>query len=162
MRNFLWPSSLDKKRSNMVRWDQVCMPKNGGLSLRRVKEFHDASLLKLGWSATTSDTLWASCFRGRYFRHSPIWFSGNTKAWSYIWKRIRSLAHFLQQGSRWTLGNGHSIPLWLDNWIDHDPTAQRFPHFHFSASDRVELSVKLLEFLESPHATTDVLLARKR
>ena len=48
-----------------MRWEQVCMPKNeGGLGLHRVKEFNDASLLKLGWSVATSDSLWASWFRG--------------------------------------------------------------------------------------------------
>lgn len=33
--------------------------------------------------------------------------------------------------------NGHSIQLWLDNWIDHEPIAQRFPLLLFPESDRV-------------------------
>ena len=137
-KNFLWSSGPDKKRCNLVNWEKVCLPKaEGGIGLCRVKEFNDACLLKLGWSAVTTDSLWASWFRGRYFRHSPIWFSGNTKAGSCIWKKIRSLATLLQQGSHWVLGNGHSIQLWLDNWIDHDPIAKRFPLLHFFEMDLV-------------------------
>ena len=36
------------------------------------------------------------------------------------------------------MGNGHSIQLCLDNWIDHDSIAKRFPLLHFSETDRVE------------------------
>ena len=112
MRNFLWSSSSDKKRSNLVKWGLPCVRKNeGGLGLCRVKEFNDACLLKLGWTAATSDSLWATWFRGRYFRNSPICFSGNPKAGSCIWKRARSLANLFQRGSQWVLGNGHSILL---------------------------------------------------
>ena len=58
IRNFLWSSSSDKKSSNIVKWDQACLPKvEGGLGLRRVKEFNEACLLKMGWSAATFDSL---------------------------------------------------------------------------------------------------------
>lgn len=72
-----------------------------------------------------------------YFRLNPIWFSGNTKAGSCIWKRIRSLANLLQLGSHWELGNGKFILLWHDNWIDKVPIAQRFPLLQFSGNNRV-------------------------
>ncbi|RWR86590.1 pentatricopeptide repeat-containing protein isoform X1 [Cinnamomum micranthum f. kanehirae] len=54
-----------------------------------------------------------------------------------IWKKIKSLAYLLQLGSHWVLGNGNSILLWHDKWIDHDPIAQRFPHLLFSGKDQV-------------------------
>ena len=58
MRNFLWFASSEKQRSNLVNWDLVCLPKTeGGLGLRRVKEFNEACLFKLGWSAASSDSL---------------------------------------------------------------------------------------------------------
>ena len=58
MRNFLWSSSSEKKRSNLVNWEKVCVPKaEGGLGLRRGKEFNNACLLKLGWVAATSESL---------------------------------------------------------------------------------------------------------
>lgn len=96
MRNFLWSSSAEYKRKNLVKWDQVCVPKaEGGLGLRRIKEFNEACLMKLAWSAATSPSIWASWFRGRYFRNSPIWSSGNPKGGSCIWKKIRSFGPVL-------------------------------------------------------------------
>ena len=50
----------------------------------------------------------------------------------YIWKRIRPLSILLQKGSRWKVGNGTSISLWFDNWLDNDPIASKFPHHPFS------------------------------
>ena len=48
MRNFLWSSSSDKKRSNMVNWKVVCLPKSeGGLGLRKVKEFNEAFFVEI-------------------------------------------------------------------------------------------------------------------
>lgn len=49
IRNFLWSAFPDKSKSNFVKWEIVCLPKNeGGLGLRRVKEFHEACKVKLG------------------------------------------------------------------------------------------------------------------
>ena len=122
----------------MVNWEVVCLPKSeGGLGLRKVKVFNEACMMKLGWSAITLTSLRANWFRVRHFRNSPIWFSSNLRAGSCIWKKIRSLAPILQRGSSWTLGNRHSILLWYDNWIDHDPIALRFPLVQFSERDRV-------------------------
>lgn len=49
MRNILWSANLDARRCNLVRWETVCLPRyEGGLGLRRVKEFNDACMLRLG------------------------------------------------------------------------------------------------------------------
>lgn len=94
-------------------------------------------MMKLGWSAVSIDSLWAWWFRTRYFRCSSIWHLGNPRGGSCIWKRIRSMAFYLQRGRSWKLRNGLSIKVWFDNWIDHDPIASRFPHLDFSKWDLV-------------------------
>ena len=125
MRNFLWSASPKKMSSNLVNWETLCLPKSeGGLGLCRVK-------------AVSIDSLWARWFHARYFRRSSIQHSGNPKGGSCIWKRIRSLAFYLQRGNSWKLGNGISIKVWFDNWIDHDPIASRFSHLEFSEWDLV-------------------------
>lgn len=63
MRNFLWSASLEKQRSNLVNWELVCLPKTqGGLGLRRVKEFNEACLLQLGWSKHHQTPSGLACF----------------------------------------------------------------------------------------------------
>lgn len=58
MRNFMWSPNLEKKKSNLVRWKTVHLPKEEvGLGLRRVKEFNEVCLLKLAWSVISTDSL---------------------------------------------------------------------------------------------------------
>ncbi|XXG56478.1 hypothetical protein AAC387_Pa03g3873 [Persea americana] len=33
---------------------------------------------------------------------------------------------------KWKVGNGSSVSLWFDRWLDDDPIALKFPHFQFS------------------------------
>ena len=116
MRNFLWSGSSETTRSNLVKWETVCLLKQeGGLGLRRTKEFNEACLVKLGWSAATLDSLWAIWFHARYFKESSIWFSGNPIGGSCIWRRLHSLSSLLQQGSKWKVG----IELFISPWFDH-------------------------------------------
>ena len=84
MGNLLWSANPERTRSNLVKWEIVCLPKSeGGLGLRRVKEFNEACMLKLGWYTVTADYLWAKWFRARYIRCSSIWI-GNPMGGSCI------------------------------------------------------------------------------
>ena len=61
MRNFLWSTSPDRTKRNFVNWETVCLPKKeGGLGLQKMKDFNQACLLKLGWAATSTDSMWAA------------------------------------------------------------------------------------------------------
>lgn len=116
MQNFLWLASPKKVNSNLVNWETLFLPKSeGGLGMCRVKDFTEACMMKLGWSAVSIDSLWARWFRSRYFRRSSIWHSSNPRGGSCIWKRIKSLAFYLQHGNSWKLANGLSIKVWVDN-----------------------------------------------
>lgn len=127
---FLWLAEKNRTRTNCVRWSLVCLPKEKrGLGIRSVKEVNDACVLKLGWAASTS-SLWATWFRQRCFRNSSIWSRKTTSTGSCIWKRIRALSLFLQNESKWTVGNGTLISFWYDRWLDHDPIS----HFLFLIS----------------------------
>ena len=54
MRNFLWLASPDRTKSNYVKREKICLSKKeGGLGLRRMKEFNEACLLKLGWAVAS-------------------------------------------------------------------------------------------------------------
>lgn len=102
-----------------------------------------ACMLKLSWAAASSNTLWATWFKSRYFKPSSIWHLQNTRSGSCIWKQIRLLPPFLQGACKWIVGNGNSISLWFDRWIDHDPIPHRFPDFSFSPLDTVSTIISV-------------------
>eukprot|EP00268_Persea_americana_P013261 TRINITY_DN15785_c1_g1_i1.p1 TRINITY_DN15785_c1_g1~~TRINITY_DN15785_c1_g1_i1.p1 ORF type:complete len:219 (-),score=29.71 TRINITY_DN15785_c1_g1_i1:517-1173(-) len=96
------------------------------------KEFNEACMMKLGWAAVPSNSLWARWFRARYFRSGPQ--SGIqvplkedpvSGRGSGPWLIISSVVAFgeLEMASPsefgWTIG------------LDHYPMAPRFPHLHF-------------------------------
>lgn len=61
MRNFLWSANPDKLKAHLVRWDIVYLPKaEGGLDLRRAKEFNEACLRFMAWSAINASSLWGN------------------------------------------------------------------------------------------------------
>lgn len=127
MRNFPWSANPERLRSNLIRWETVCLPKlEGGLGLRRVREFNEACLLNLARSAISTNSLWAIWLRARYFRGPSIWHSRNPRGGSCIQKSLKSLSSFLQRDNSWVVDNGQSISLWFDNWIDYDLIAPRF------------------------------------
>lgn len=133
MRKFLWFANPERLKSNLVKWEAVCLPRSeAGLGLRRVKEFNEAYLLKLAWLVSTSNSLWPIWFRERYLKGLAIWHPKFQRGGSYICKSIRSFSSLIQRKSRWVIGNGHSISLWFDRWIDQVLIAARFPSLQFS------------------------------
>lgn len=53
-RNFLWGEKEDKRKIHLVNWNEVCQARdNGGLGLRKAKDFNDAFLAKLAWHMET-------------------------------------------------------------------------------------------------------------
>ena len=126
------------KSNNLVRWETVCFPRSeGGIGLHRVNEFNEACLLKLDWSASSIDSLWANWFCVRYFRGHCIGHPRNQRGGSCIWKSLRSFTPLIQRNRRWVVGNSQSILLWFDTWTDQDPIATRFPIIQFSESELV-------------------------
>ena len=92
---------------------------------------NDAFFLKLGRKASTLNCLWSSWFKNRYFKLTTIWNPNNKIYGSCIWKRIRSLANHLHQGSVWTYGNSQDINVWHDTWLGDRPISTDFQHLHF-------------------------------
>ncbi|KAJ8631601.1 hypothetical protein MRB53_024924 [Persea americana] len=107
MRQFLWSGNANSSKINYVNWATVSLAKvEGGLGIRRLFEVNAASLITLGWKASTRNSIWSSWFKNRYFKHNPIWSPANTIYGSCMWKKIRNLASHIQHGSSLVFGNG--------------------------------------------------------
>lgn len=51
---FLWASNNGKRKASIVKWSQVCLPKEmGGLVLHHLHECNDDFLMKLGFNIIT-------------------------------------------------------------------------------------------------------------
>lgn len=82
-----------KKKISLVKWTDVCQPKDhGGLGIRRLKDSNSAFLMKIYWGLITKlDALWVKLMRGKFMNSSSSSLIpsilNNTKS-SYLWKVI--------------------------------------------------------------------------
>jgi hypothetical protein len=69
-RNFLWGSTVDKRKLHLVNWKKVTQPKRfGGLGLHSAKVRNTVSMAKLVWRASKDENgLWATVIRNKYLK----------------------------------------------------------------------------------------------
>ncbi|XP_057418408.1 uncharacterized protein LOC130712598 [Lotus japonicus] len=102
-RNFIWGSTVEKRKCHLISWETICSPKDcGGLGFRDLHSINRAYMTKLAWIVKKEpNCLWAKVFKS----NSPTW-KGICHAW-----------HLADLGSHWSLGDGKTAMFWKDNWI---------------------------------------------
>ena len=70
-RDFLWGSSMEKKKLHLVGWSKVIRPKEeGGLSIQAAQAKNIALLAKLNWRLYhKKDSMWAKVLLSKYCSH---------------------------------------------------------------------------------------------
>ncbi|XP_031126953.1 uncharacterized protein LOC116029190 [Ipomoea triloba] len=88
-RNFLWGHSEDTRKIHIVSWAEVCKPRDeGGLGLRRARDFNMAFLTKLGWQMLTNETkLWVQVMKEKYGSNGDL-LNTNKSNCSWGWRSI--------------------------------------------------------------------------
>jgi len=111
-RNFLWGSTDEKKKLNMVGWNKVTKLKNrGGLGLHAAKERNTTLAAKLCWRMKEeSDELWSRVLKFKYKRRAI----GSKAPKSRSWKAILQGVAVCEQGSKWSIGNNSQLSFWDD------------------------------------------------
>lgn len=71
-RNFLWGVEVGGRRLNLVKWEEVCRPKEqGGLSIRKLNECNRAFLMKLTWQIMFGwEVFWIRIVKDKYMKES--------------------------------------------------------------------------------------------
>lgn len=118
-RNFLWGDNQESKKMHLVRWEEVCKPREfGGLGLRQARDFNDALLAKLAWQMhTMPDKLWVKAMRSKYVKQGDFATAQVPVNASWEWKSIVRGREIIEANVGWRVGNGRSINFWTDRWI---------------------------------------------
>jgi len=114
---FLW-CGKDSKAKAKVAWNKLCCPKTeGGLSIKRLKEWNMATMLKHIWSLfAQSGSLWVAWLHSYCLKGRSLWNIAIPKVCSWSWNKLLNLCELAKEFISFKVGEGHSIFLWLDCW----------------------------------------------
>lgn len=129
-RDFLWGSTAEKRKTHLIAWDKICLPKkDGGLGIRAAKDMNKALIAKVGWRVLQDKlSLWARVVRSKYKVgdiHDQSWMVAKSN-WSPTWRSVgMGLREVIHVGVSWIIGDGRQIRFWLDNWVSSRPLIER-------------------------------------
>ncbi|VFQ93364.1 unnamed protein product [Cuscuta campestris] len=89
-RNFLWSSGPVHRRCPLIKWEEVCLPKQeGGLGLKNLLFWNQACSMKLLWDiANKKDSLWVRWVHSKYLKQGTIWECNVKNDDCYYWKKL--------------------------------------------------------------------------
>ena len=118
-RDFIWGSSIEKRKLHLVSWEKVVRPKeNGGLGIHVAKQKNFSLTDKLCWRFKNSKgELWAKTLKRKYVRRGR----NDRKNFSRTWAAIKKSESLVQHGSHWLIGNNSSLSFWYDKWHKMGP-----------------------------------------
>uniref|UniRef100_A0A453CBJ1 Reverse transcriptase zinc-binding domain-containing protein n=2 Tax=Aegilops tauschii subsp. strangulata TaxID=200361 RepID=A0A453CBJ1_AEGTS len=144
---FYWAGEGDKQKYHMVRWSEICKPRDqGGLGIMSSKRMNLALLTRWLWRIANGDgDLWLQIVRQKYLRGQPLAFCARTGG-SQFWQSVIQLLPVLRIGTSISIGTGSSTLFWLDRWAGDLPFAARFPDlFSIAVDPRISVETTLID-----------------
>jgi hypothetical protein len=116
--NYWWGQQQNEYKIHWLSWGKLCKSKDdGGVGFRDLSCFNLALLAKQGWRLLTSPTsLFYRVYKSKYFPRCSFMKAKLGSNPSFIWRSMLAARYIIQQGVRWTVGNGQSIDIWNDDW----------------------------------------------
>jgi hypothetical protein len=117
---FWWGNNVDKRKIHWVNWKKTCKAKSkGGMGFKNLRAFNEALLAKQGWRLITNpQSLVARMFKAKYYPQCDFLKAKRTQNWSFSWQSIQKSSWILKKGCVWQIGDGKSINIWEDRWIN--------------------------------------------
>uniref|UniRef100_A0A8I6X0D4 Reverse transcriptase domain-containing protein n=1 Tax=Hordeum vulgare subsp. vulgare TaxID=112509 RepID=A0A8I6X0D4_HORVV len=104
---FFWHAGDGRPKYHMVKWDDVCVPKDrGGLGIPASRRMNVALMLRWVWQILQGDGgLWLQLIEAKYLRGRPL-LACSLANGSQFWKSIQSIKHEIRLGLRFSVGDG--------------------------------------------------------
>ncbi|XP_019093305.1 PREDICTED: uncharacterized protein LOC109129497 [Camelina sativa] len=116
-----WGNNVE--HSNKIHWlqswEKLCLPKDqGGMGFRDIGTFNQAFLSKQAWRILHfPDCLFAKVMKGKYFPSSDFLNQNWELAYPLLGEAF-CMEGFTGERPKKNIGNGKSIRVWMDNWIE--------------------------------------------
>lgn len=127
---FWWSSVEHKNKIHWLSWDKMCLPKEeGGMGFKDLECLNQALLAKQAWRLIQfGDSLMAKVLQGKYYEYQDIVKASLGLKPSYAWRSILHGMDLLVRGLKHSVGNGESIHVWLEPWLEDEEGICRAPY----------------------------------
>ena len=114
-RNFIWGSSVEKRKLHTMSWEKITKPKKeGGLGVTATRPQNVALLAKLNWRVhVEKDQNWAKVLRSKY--------TNSKRPCFHTWSAIKKGQDVFNKGSKWIVGVNNNLNVWHDKWLSDGP-----------------------------------------
>ncbi|XP_038972041.1 uncharacterized protein LOC120104629 [Phoenix dactylifera] len=123
MRSFLWGSLGRGHGVHLVAWERVCSPlSEGGLGVQSLLARREALLARRAVQLVLEPHgLWSQVMTARYGPAGLVGQVMGSRRRSFMWREIGRYLPMAQAHSRWLTGDGRSIDVMEDPWVDALP-----------------------------------------
>ncbi|KAG7572532.1 Reverse transcriptase domain [Arabidopsis suecica] len=132
IRKFWWSTSKDKHKVPWIAWNKLTTLKQyGGMGFKDLSQFNIALLAKQSWRMLQEPTsLLHRVLKAKYFPKSNLLEASLKSRPSHAWRSIFQGMQLLKQGFKWRVGDGNTIKVCSDPWLDNPPRPARVlsPH----------------------------------
>ena len=111
---FFWRGDSEKFKYHMMKWENVCLPKDfGGLGITNTRIFNESILMKWVWRlyASSEDDLCCQLLKQKYLKRKPILCQKGNRG-SQFWRGLNKIKHGFSWGAvlilGWRLEGRHS------------------------------------------------------
>ena len=144
---FHWSGKEGNARRAKVGLESLCLPREeGGLGLRRVKDWNDATIMKHIWNLFyRKDSIWVAWVREVLLRRTSIWIARTPSLCSWSWQKILQLRDKVRPFIKHQVFNSVRTFLWHDFCNPLGPIFLTFGRGFFM----IPPFIKMLELLKS-------------
>jgi len=88
------------------------------MGFRNFQAFNLAVIAKQGWRLLSNqNSLCARVYKAKYYPNGDVLNAKLGSNPSYAWRSIFKALEVIRRGTRWRVGNGKLIHIWVDNWL---------------------------------------------